>query len=231
MFGMASGGVVVPIRWEEKAELMARNGNRPPRWTLMGIAIIGALLLAPAAVWASHSFTDVPDSNTFHEDIDAIADARVTRGCNPPENTEYCPEDFVTREQMAAFMNRLGALDAGQSPVVDARTVQGLGLFADIVTVEVNNQENNEEECEPTESLRGSDHEFGTFFTTYQLLSTPAGIFTFDVNVAASDRDPTDGLPASGFLICFAMIDGTELPDGTYSLFRIEAHEMAAVSD
>ena len=134
---------------------------------------------------------------------------------------------------MAAFMNRLGALDAGKTPVANARSVQGLGLFADIVTVDVDNAENNEEECEPTESLRGPDHQFGTFFTTYQLLSTPdpEAIFTFDVNVAASDRDPWDGLPESGFLICFATIDGTELPDGEYTLFRIEAHEMPAVSD
>lgn len=206
---------------------------RKTHWTVIGILVIGALLVAPAAVWASHQFTDVSDTNTFHEDIDAIADARVTIGCNPPANTEYCPDDFVTREQMAAFMNRLGALDAGKTPVVNARTVQGLGMFADIVTVEVDNAENNEEECEPTESLRGPDHEFGTFFTTYQLLSTPdpEAIFTFDVNVAASDRDPVDGLPESGFLICFATVDGTELPDGAYTLFRIEAHEMPAVSD
>lgn len=31
----------------------------------------------------------------------------VTKGCNPPENTEFCPDDFVTREQMSAFMHRL----------------------------------------------------------------------------------------------------------------------------
>ena len=37
----------------------------------------------------------------------------------------YCPKDYVTREQMAAFMNRLGALQAGKTPVVNADKVDG----------------------------------------------------------------------------------------------------------
>ncbi|MDH5294435.1 MAG: hypothetical protein OEW91_12190, partial [Acidimicrobiia bacterium] len=32
-------------------------------------------------------------------------------GCNPPTNDLFCPDDFVTREQMAAFLHR--ALDLG----------------------------------------------------------------------------------------------------------------------
>ena len=209
---------------------MSQNENGR-RWGLILAAVVTALVVAPATVWATHAFQDVPDDNTFHEDIEAISEAGVTKGCNPPANTEYCPEDDVTREQMAAFLNRLGALEAGATPVVDARTVQGLGVYADIVDVEVDNAEDNEEECEPTQSLLGPEHLFGTFHTSYQLLETPDSIFTFDVNVAASDRDPNDDLPESGFLICFATIDGTELPDGTYSLFRIETHEMAAISN
>ncbi len=204
------------------------------RWVPIAVLMVmTALITAPAAVWASHRFSDVPDTDVFHEDIDAIADAGVTVGCNPPENTEFCPDDAVTRKQMAAFLNRLGALDGDKTPVVNARTVQGLALYADIVEVEVANAEDNEEECEPTESLIGPDHEFGSFFTTYQLLAVPDAVdfFTFDVNVAASDRDPSGNLPPSGFLICFATNDGRELPDGTYRLFRIEAHELEPVSD
>ena len=55
-------------------------------------------------------FTDVPSSNPFVKDIAALADAGITRGCNPPENTEFCPGQSVTREQMAAFLNRTGLL-------------------------------------------------------------------------------------------------------------------------
>ena len=83
-------------------------------------AVVGALVAVPVAVYASHSFIDVPDSNTFHEDIAWLADAGVTKGCNPPDNTEFCPKDEVTREQMAAFLHRLAA-----NQVVDAGTLQG----------------------------------------------------------------------------------------------------------
>ena len=65
------------------------------------------MTVAATAVWAAHNFNDVPDSNTFHADIEWLADNDVTRGCNPPTNDEFCPDDQVTREQMSAFMHRL----------------------------------------------------------------------------------------------------------------------------
>ena len=42
----------------------------------------------------------------FEHDIDCLATAGVTKGCNPPANDRYCPNDKVTREQMAAFLHR-----------------------------------------------------------------------------------------------------------------------------
>jgi hypothetical protein len=51
-------------------------------------------------------FDDVSSSNTFYVDIGRLATAGITRGCNPPSNTNYCPKDFVTRGQMAAFLHR-----------------------------------------------------------------------------------------------------------------------------
>ena len=53
-------------------------------------------------------FTD-DDGNTFENDIDKLATAGVTKGCNPPANNQYCPDDLVTRGHMAAFLHR--ALD------------------------------------------------------------------------------------------------------------------------
>lgn len=85
--------------------------------------IIGALVVAvllPSAALASHQFTDVPDSNIFHDDIGWLSDSGVTLGCNPPANDEFCPKGNVTREQMAAFMRRLA-----ENQVVDAGSVQG----------------------------------------------------------------------------------------------------------
>ena len=86
-------------------------------------ALLGAAVAFPLGVIASHQFTDVPNTSTFHADIDAIRDAGVTTGCAPGK---YCPKDFVTREQMAAFLNRLGALGPGKTPVVNADKVDGL---------------------------------------------------------------------------------------------------------
>ena len=42
----------------------------------------------------------------FEADIEWLAAEGVTRGCNPPTNTLFCPEDPVTRAQMAAFLHR-----------------------------------------------------------------------------------------------------------------------------
>jgi hypothetical protein len=79
------------------------------------IVVVVALIAAPLTAVATHSFTDVPDTHTFHEDIAWMKASGVTRGCNPPANTLYCPEDDVKRSQMAAFMRRfaqyLGAED------------------------------------------------------------------------------------------------------------------------
>jgi hypothetical protein len=50
-------------------------------------------------------FSDVGDSQ-FGAEIAALATAGITKGCNPPDNTRYCPDDRVTREQMASFIVR-----------------------------------------------------------------------------------------------------------------------------
>ena len=50
-------------------------------------------------------FTD-DDTSIFEADIDKLATAGVTLGCNPPANTNYCPATNVSRAQMAAFLHR-----------------------------------------------------------------------------------------------------------------------------
>ncbi|MGH8936388.1 MAG: S-layer homology domain-containing protein, partial [Acidimicrobiia bacterium] len=58
-------------------------------------------------------FTDDDDS-VFESDIDKLATAGITKGCNPPDNTMFCPNDHVTRGQMAAFLVRaFGYTDDG----------------------------------------------------------------------------------------------------------------------
>lgn len=71
------------------------------------VSVVVAILLAvPLTLYASHQFADVPNAHTFHEAITWMADNGITQGCNPPANTNYCPENPVTRGQMAGFMKR-----------------------------------------------------------------------------------------------------------------------------
>lgn len=82
-----------------------------PRWLqtktrrkAAALALTAALVI-PGLALASHSFSDVPDSNAFHTNISRVYGARITTGCSA---TEYCPSANVTREQMAAFLARSG---------------------------------------------------------------------------------------------------------------------------
>lgn len=57
----------------------------------------------PMVALAADTFTDVPNSNVFHGNINNLYASRVTTGCG---GTNFCPKTEVTREQMAAFLNR-----------------------------------------------------------------------------------------------------------------------------
>lgn len=100
----------------EKGEFLMSN-----RYRLAALAAVVAMLAVPSAVTASHTFVDVSDSNVHHDDITWLQNAGVTRGCNPPANTEFCPDEPVLRQEMASFMRRLA-----EKRVVDAATVAGL---------------------------------------------------------------------------------------------------------
>ena len=59
-------------------------------------------------------FTD-DDGSVFEDDINRMAAAGITKGCNPPTNDRYCADGVVSRGQMAAFLNR--ALDLAATPI------------------------------------------------------------------------------------------------------------------
>jgi len=84
---------------------------------LLLVVAAAALLLVPIVAIAADGFTDVEGDNVFRNDIQWLADAEVTLGCNPPTNDQFCPKANVTREQMAAFLHRLA-----ENQVVDAAT-------------------------------------------------------------------------------------------------------------
>lgn len=45
------------------------------------------------------------DGHLFEGDINAIADRGITKGCNPPDNTAFCPGSSTKRDQMATFIS------------------------------------------------------------------------------------------------------------------------------
>ncbi|MGA7097540.1 MAG: SpoIID/LytB domain-containing protein, partial [Acidimicrobiia bacterium] len=66
-------------------------------------ALLARTLSLPAS--ANDYFKDDAGSQ-FEGAINKIAEAQITLGCNPPTNDEFCPKDYVTRGQMAAFFKR-----------------------------------------------------------------------------------------------------------------------------
>jgi uncharacterized protein YkwD len=82
-------------------------GNRVTRGQMA--AFLSRVLDLPAA-----GGVDFDDDNgsVFERDIERIAAAGITQGCNPPANTRFCPDQFVTRGQMAAFLTRGLALNS-----------------------------------------------------------------------------------------------------------------------
>jgi hypothetical protein len=119
---------------------MSHDQSGRARRRVTTVAATLALIIAvPIAVIAAHSFDDVPDSTQFHESIAWMQENGITIGCNPPANTQYCPEDNVSRQQMAAFMRRLAQTDGsagiGVTDPADTVTVSGT-TYVELLTLE-----------------------------------------------------------------------------------------------
>jgi hypothetical protein len=67
---------------------------------------------------AAGTFVD-DDGNPHEPNIEIIAAAGITQGCNPPANDRYCPGDPVTRGQMAAFLRRAFDIPASTADLFD----------------------------------------------------------------------------------------------------------------
>ena len=66
-------------------------------------ALLRRSLRLPAT--AKDTFAD-DEGSTFEDDINRVAAAGITRGCDADNPRLFCPDDYVTRGQMAAFLNR-----------------------------------------------------------------------------------------------------------------------------
>ena len=67
------------------------------------LAAVTILVLGTGVVFAAHQYSDVPDSNIYHSDVDWLTDNGISNGYG---DGTYGPNDFVTRGQMAAFFHR-----------------------------------------------------------------------------------------------------------------------------
>jgi hypothetical protein len=114
-------GHLVSAEIEWLADAAITRGCNPPQNDLYcpdepvtrgQMAAFLARALALPAVPGMDAFSD-DDTSVFEADIERIRAAGITRGCNPPENDRYCPAETVTREQMAAFLNRALGLAPG----------------------------------------------------------------------------------------------------------------------
>ncbi len=66
------------------------------------------------------------EGSIFEAAIDALADAGITKGCDPPYNIRYCPDEAVSRAQMAGFLARALHLQTRSPPdPFDGRMVLG----------------------------------------------------------------------------------------------------------
>jgi S-layer homology domain len=91
---------------------------------------VAAFLVVPATVFASDGFIDVPDTQIFHGDIAWMDANGITSGCG---GGNYCPDDNVTRGQMAAFMKRLATkkvVNAATAETAVTATTAGNGAVA-----------------------------------------------------------------------------------------------------
>lgn len=68
---------------------------------LLGVLVAYNRQIAPAP--ATASFTDIPTSHPFFNEVEQLKKSGITLGCG---NGQYCPDSPVTRGQMAAFLSR-----------------------------------------------------------------------------------------------------------------------------
>jgi len=89
----ASVGVYVVIY-----NLTDANSNK-------AVTVERTVFVVAAPLLPTDLFTD-DDGSIFEADIDWLANSGITFGCNAPINDKFCPNNTVTRGQMAAFLRR-----------------------------------------------------------------------------------------------------------------------------
>ena len=147
---------------------------------------------------AGAEFLDTPPGHVFVDDVNALAASGVTKGCNPPQNTHFCPEDKVTRAQMATFLTRALALEPAESDFVDvlfdSPHIDDIGALAAAGITKGCNPPKNDRFCPDDYVTRA---QMATFLARAMKL-TPAASDFGDVDADNPHRDDIGALAAAG---------------------------------
>ena len=188
----------------------------------LATVLVALVTLTPLSL-AAADFTDLNPGSVHNADINAIADAGITLGCEA--NARYCPDDFVTREQMASFLARAAGLGTN-APVANARTAQTAGTIA--------NQANaatiaaTSANAPNTIALRDDDGNFSAGTITGNLTGTASNATnavnatnaTNAVNATtattADDANAVDGKSADELIRLVGAIGGEVILTGAY---------------
>jgi len=77
------------------------NGNGTDTTRFLTVRVFYRLQVSPAPAFAF--YVDVPNTHPFYQFVEALRVAGITTGCGP---FLYCPDDPITRGQMAVFLSK-----------------------------------------------------------------------------------------------------------------------------
>lgn len=96
--------------------------KRLRRVQLAVVALAVYVVLAPNAGFATHTFDDVPTGSVFHDQITWLASTGISAGCAKSPGTNFCPNDAVSRGQMAALLQKHYNVFAGLTGFANSAT-------------------------------------------------------------------------------------------------------------
>jgi plastocyanin len=136
----------------------------------------------------SDRFAD-DDASEFEADIERLAAAGVTLGCNPPDNDRFCPDQAVTRAEMATFLGRALGLTPDVPPPATSSSTVGTTTTTDGSTTSTS---------EAPDFVEVEVFDVG--FSPSTIVITEGGTVRFTDPAGGSPHDVTwdDGSPGSG---------------------------------
>ena len=175
---------------------------------LVVLAAVAALLAPAVPAGADDSDVGLSPGGTFLDDddmqqegyIEALAASGVTKGCNPPADDLFCPDESVTRGQVASFLVR--ALDlpaaAGADQFIDDDGSPHEADIAALVAAGVTkgcNPPVNDMFCPDRPITRG---EMAAFLVRGFGYEAPEGVDTFTDDDSSVFQTEIEALAAAG---------------------------------